>query len=144
MFLSVPCQPLRFYISFCNNLRGPDSSDHFFQKLPQVYVMSYQGSKSSTSEGIRKVKSPEIVSFSCQKQEIGHERRLSMLHIRRFLLYKFKPLDAVVARYKQEVTCVREENEKKICQSPFHAEALFLRCRLMPLGCFTNLLMAVF
>jgi hypothetical protein len=39
----------------CSNLRGPDSSDGFFQKLPQVYVMSYQGSESSTSEGIKKV-----------------------------------------------------------------------------------------
>lgn len=41
----------------CSNLRGPESSDPFFQKLPQVYVMSYQGSESSTSEGIRKAKS---------------------------------------------------------------------------------------
>jgi len=34
------------------NLRGADSKDEFFKKLPQVYVVSYQGSESSTSEGI--------------------------------------------------------------------------------------------
>ena len=38
-----------------SNLRGPDSKDPFFQKLPQVYIVSYQGSESSTSEGIIKV-----------------------------------------------------------------------------------------
>ncbi|XP_022093803.1 uncharacterized protein LOC110980993 [Acanthaster planci] len=38
-----------------SNLRGPDSRDAFFKKLPAVYVVSYQGSESSTSEGIIKV-----------------------------------------------------------------------------------------
>lgn len=38
-----------------SNLRGPDSKDEFFRKLPQVYVVAYQGSESSTSEGILKV-----------------------------------------------------------------------------------------
>ena len=38
-----------------SNLRGKDSKDPFFQTLPQLYVISYQGSKSSTSEGINKI-----------------------------------------------------------------------------------------
>ena len=38
-----------------SNLRGRDSQDPLFQKLPQLYVVSYQGSESSTSEGIIKV-----------------------------------------------------------------------------------------
>ncbi|XP_033637454.1 uncharacterized protein LOC117298354 [Asterias rubens] len=38
-----------------SNLRGPDSKDKYFKKLPAVYVVSYQGSESSTSEGIIKV-----------------------------------------------------------------------------------------
>ena len=38
-----------------SNLRGKDSKDPFFQTLPQLYVVSYQGSKSSTSEGINKI-----------------------------------------------------------------------------------------
>jgi E3 ubiquitin-protein ligase RNF213 len=38
-----------------NNLRGPDSKNKFFQKLPQVFVIPYQGSESSTSDGIMKV-----------------------------------------------------------------------------------------
>ena len=38
-----------------SNLRGPDSKNIYFKKLPAVYVVSYQGSESSTSEGIIKV-----------------------------------------------------------------------------------------
>ncbi|CAG8490949.1 4682_t:CDS:10 [Ambispora gerdemannii] len=37
------------------NLRGTDSSDPYFRKLPGVYVVPHQGSSSSTSEGILKV-----------------------------------------------------------------------------------------
>ena len=38
-----------------SNLRGRDSRDPLFRELPQLYVVSYQGSESSTSEGITKV-----------------------------------------------------------------------------------------
>ena len=38
-----------------SNLRGPDSKNKFFKNLPPVYVVSHQGSESSTSEGIEKV-----------------------------------------------------------------------------------------
>ena len=38
-----------------SNLRGKDSKNRFFKTLPQLYVVSYQGSKSSTSEGINKI-----------------------------------------------------------------------------------------
>ena len=38
-----------------SNLRGKDSSDGYFQTLPNLYMVSYQGSESSTSEGINKV-----------------------------------------------------------------------------------------
>ena len=38
-----------------SNLRGRDSRDRLFRELPQLYVVSYQGSESSTSEGIIKV-----------------------------------------------------------------------------------------
>ncbi|CAH1770931.1 11305_t:CDS:2, partial [Entrophospora sp. SA101] len=37
------------------NLRGADSNDPYFKKLPQVYLIPHQGSTSSTSEGILKV-----------------------------------------------------------------------------------------
>ena len=37
------------------NLRGPDSSDPWFRTLPQVFIVSFQGSESSTSEGVLKV-----------------------------------------------------------------------------------------
>ncbi|RIA84473.1 hypothetical protein C1645_742305 [Glomus cerebriforme] len=37
------------------NLRGSDSNDEYFRKLPQVYLIPHQGSSSSTSEGINKV-----------------------------------------------------------------------------------------
>ncbi|CAG8821908.1 14406_t:CDS:2, partial [Dentiscutata erythropus] len=37
------------------SLRGSDSNDRYFRKLPQVYLISYQGSSSSTSDGIIKV-----------------------------------------------------------------------------------------
>ncbi|CAG8640788.1 7079_t:CDS:2, partial [Scutellospora calospora] len=37
------------------NLRGADSNDPYFRKLPQVYMIPYQGSSSSTSDGITKV-----------------------------------------------------------------------------------------
>ena len=38
-----------------SNVRGRDSKDPLFRSLPQLYVVSYQGSESSTSEGIIKV-----------------------------------------------------------------------------------------
>ena len=38
-----------------SNLRGKDSKDSFFKTLPHLYVVSYQGSESSTSEGINEI-----------------------------------------------------------------------------------------
>lgn len=38
-----------------SNLRGKDSFDSFFKSLPQLYCVSFQGSESSTSDGIIKV-----------------------------------------------------------------------------------------
>ncbi|PKK65362.1 hypothetical protein RhiirC2_68609 [Rhizophagus irregularis] len=38
-----------------SNLRGSDSYDRYFRKLPQIYLIPHQGSSSSTSEGIIKV-----------------------------------------------------------------------------------------
>lgn len=38
-----------------SNLRGKDSKDRFFKILPQLYCVSFQGSESSTSDGIIKV-----------------------------------------------------------------------------------------
>ncbi|CAG8439539.1 3367_t:CDS:10 [Acaulospora colombiana] len=37
------------------SLRGSDSNDRYFRKLPQVYLIPYQGSSSSTSDGILEV-----------------------------------------------------------------------------------------
>ncbi|GES78826.1 hypothetical protein GLOIN_2v1764819 [Rhizophagus clarus] len=37
------------------NLRGSDSNDEYFRKLPQVFFIPHQGSSSSTSDGIEKV-----------------------------------------------------------------------------------------
>ena len=38
-----------------SNLRGQDSKETYFKTLPSLYVVSFQGSESSTSEGIIKV-----------------------------------------------------------------------------------------
>ena len=38
-----------------SNLRGSDSNDKYFKNLPQVYLIPYQGSSFSTSDGIIKV-----------------------------------------------------------------------------------------
>ncbi|XP_055995963.1 uncharacterized protein LOC125646740 isoform X2 [Ostrea edulis] len=38
-----------------SNLRGKDSGDRFFKSLPHLYCVSFQGSESSTSDGIIKV-----------------------------------------------------------------------------------------
>ena len=38
-----------------SNLRGKDAEDSFLKTLPQLYVVSHQGSESSTSDGILKV-----------------------------------------------------------------------------------------
>ncbi|XP_061167398.1 E3 ubiquitin-protein ligase rnf213-beta-like [Saccostrea echinata] len=38
-----------------NNMRGNESASAFFKKFPQLYFVSYQGSESSTPEGIEKV-----------------------------------------------------------------------------------------
>lgn len=37
------------------NLRGPDSENHFWREFKRLYVISYQGSEVSTSDGITKV-----------------------------------------------------------------------------------------
>ena len=38
-----------------NNMRGPDSKDALFKAYPRLYYASFQGSESSTSDGISKV-----------------------------------------------------------------------------------------
>ncbi|CAG2241117.1 RNF213 [Mytilus edulis] len=38
-----------------SNLRGKDSNDPLFKDLPQIFCVSFQGSESSTSDGIMKV-----------------------------------------------------------------------------------------
>ncbi|CAC5398278.1 RNF213 [Mytilus coruscus] len=38
-----------------SNLRGKDSTSHLFQEMPQLFCVSFQGSESSTSDGIIKV-----------------------------------------------------------------------------------------
>src|SRR5581483_10715085 len=38
-----------------SNLRGSDSNDKYFRKLPQIYLIPHQGSSSSTSDSIIKV-----------------------------------------------------------------------------------------
>ena len=38
-----------------SNLRGPDSPNAYFRKLPQIFPVHYQGSEQSTSEGIIKI-----------------------------------------------------------------------------------------
>lgn len=38
-----------------NKMRGKDSEDRFFQKYPRLFYSSFQGSESSTSDGILKV-----------------------------------------------------------------------------------------
>jgi nucleoside-triphosphatase THEP1 len=38
-----------------SNLRGQDSTDNFFKTLPRILAIPYQGSESSTSEGIEKI-----------------------------------------------------------------------------------------
>ncbi|XP_076077139.1 uncharacterized protein LOC143047776 [Mytilus galloprovincialis] len=38
-----------------SNLRGKDSNDPLFQDMPQLFCVSFQGSESSTSDGIMKV-----------------------------------------------------------------------------------------
>ena len=50
-----------------SNLRGRDSKDPWFQELPQLYVVSYQSSESSTSEGIIKVFEKAHKYKSCNK-----------------------------------------------------------------------------
>jgi len=37
------------------HMRGPESEDPFFKSLPRLFLIGYQGSKSSTSEGIERV-----------------------------------------------------------------------------------------
>jgi hypothetical protein len=48
-------EALRENIFVRENLCGPDSKDVYFQSLPQIFVVSYQGSESSTSDGIFQV-----------------------------------------------------------------------------------------
>ncbi|CAJ0827901.1 8817_t:CDS:2 [Entrophospora sp. SA101] len=37
------------------SLRGSDSNDQYFRRLPQIYIIPHQGSSSSTSDGILNV-----------------------------------------------------------------------------------------
>ena len=54
-----------------SNLRGKDSKDAFFQRLPQLYCVSFQGSESSTSDGIIKVfEKAEQYQKSNEKEDV--------------------------------------------------------------------------
>jgi hypothetical protein len=55
----------------CSNLRGTDSKDPYFRQLPHMYMLSYQGSESSTSEGILKVKENKKKS-STEHKKLQH------------------------------------------------------------------------
>ena len=57
-----------------SNLRGKDSEDEYFRKLPQLYCVSYQGSESSTSDGIIKV-------FDKAKQYRKHNKEDDVLPV---------------------------------------------------------------
>lgn len=46
---------LMFLMPIYSNLRGADSKDQYFQQLPRILMLSYQGSQNSTSQGILKV-----------------------------------------------------------------------------------------
>ena len=74
-----------------SNLRGCDSQDPLFRELPQLDFVSYQGSESSTSEGIIKVfekaqkyKSPGILPVVLLDEvglaEISKHNPLKVLH----------------------------------------------------------------
>ena len=54
-----------------SNLRGKDSKDLFFRRLPQLYCVSFQGSEASTSDGIIKVfEKAEQYQKSNEKEEV--------------------------------------------------------------------------
>ena len=75
------------------NLRGKDSKNDFLKKLKQVYVISYQGSESSTSEGILAVfekavkyqqRNPDVITVVLLDEiglaEISKHNPLKVLH----------------------------------------------------------------
>ncbi|KAI5056536.1 hypothetical protein GOP47_0028354 [Adiantum capillus-veneris] len=55
-----------------SNLRGADSKDVYFQQLPRMLMLSYQGSQNSTSEGILRV-------FEKAKRYVESNRKRDML-----------------------------------------------------------------
>ena len=57
-----------------SNLRGRDSRHRLFRELPQLYVVSYQGSESSTSEGIIKV-------FEKARKYVSHNKDGNVLAV---------------------------------------------------------------
>ena len=59
-----------------SNLRGLDSSDPYFQTLPHIYVVAYQGSEASTSEGIIKIFEK---AENYQKKRSGEENILPVV-----------------------------------------------------------------
>ncbi|XP_062521530.1 E3 ubiquitin-protein ligase RNF213-like [Corticium candelabrum] len=76
-----------------SNLRGGDSPIVYFKKLPQVIVVSYQGSESSTSEGInmifKKAESlvhtnsiPVVLLDEVGLAELSKSKPLKVLHSR--------------------------------------------------------------
>jgi hypothetical protein len=54
---SVPYWSAGLFKIFSNNssLRGSGSNDEYFKRLPTIFLIPYQGSSSSTSEGVIKV-----------------------------------------------------------------------------------------
>ena len=45
---------LSFQILY-DSMKGERSENEFFKKYPEILIFSYQGSKTSTSEGVQKV-----------------------------------------------------------------------------------------
>jgi E3 ubiquitin-protein ligase RNF213 len=63
-----------------SNMRGKDSKSDFFRSLPELRVFSYQGSESSTSEGILKVfKKAEDLVFAIEKDEGNQQARNELI-----------------------------------------------------------------
>ncbi|CAG8475879.1 285_t:CDS:10, partial [Dentiscutata heterogama] len=63
------------------NLRGADSDDPYFKTLPQIYIIPYQGSSSSTSDGIVKVfKKAQNYQTTIGLAETSPHNPLKVLH----------------------------------------------------------------
>ena len=102
---------LSFQILY-DSMKGDRSENSFFKNYPELLVFSYQGSKTSTSEGIQKVfnKARNCLKKNKEKNKKNKEKNNN---INNFILNKNKNSNNIIKNNKKKINTIIKYNIKK-------------------------------